>query len=77
MAEKKITFEQAIGRLEDIVRALEKGDGTLDEAMKLFEEGSKLAGRCSSMLDNAEQKVTQLISAASEKEIPFEMSEDK
>lgn len=77
MAEKKITFEQAIGRLEEIVRALEKGDGTLDEAMKLFEEGSKLAERCSAMLDKAEQKVTQLISATSEKEIPFEMSEEK
>ena len=75
MAEKKMTFEQAIGRLEEIVRTLEKGDGTLDEAMKLFEEGSKLAERCSGMLDKAEQKVTRLVSGSDGKEIPFEVGE--
>ncbi len=72
MAEKKLTFEQAMGRLEEIVKELEAGDGSLDEAMKLFEEGSKLADRCSSMLDKAEQKVTRLLSTDSGEEVPFE-----
>lgn len=75
MAEKKITFEQAIGRLEEIVKALESSDGTLDETMKLFEEGSKLAERCSAMLDQAEQKVTRLVSANSGEEVPFDAGE--
>lgn len=72
MAEKKLTFEQSMGRLEEIVKELEAGDGSLDEAMKLFEEGSRLADRCSSMLDKAEQKVARLLSADSDEEVPFE-----
>lgn len=75
MAEKKLTFEQAIGRLEEIVNALEGGDASLEDAMKLFEEGSKLAKRCTDMLDKAEQKVTKLISSDSDIEIPFETGE--
>ena len=75
MAEKKVTFEQAMCRLEEIVKALEYGDTSLEESMKLFEEGGKLAKRCSDMLDKAEQKVTRLISAESDTEVPFEMGE--
>jgi len=60
MAEKKMTFEKALERLEEIVSKLETGDAPLDESLKLFEEGAKLASQCSSMLDRAEQKVTLL-----------------
>ncbi len=60
MAEKKLTFEQAMARLEEIVRRLEAGESPLDESMALFEEGAKLAAQCSAMLDKAEQKVTKL-----------------
>ena len=74
MAEKKLSFEQAMASLEKIVKQLEAGEGSLDEAMRLFEEGSKLAGECTSMLDTAEQKVTRLISADS-REVPFETEE--
>jgi exodeoxyribonuclease VII small subunit len=70
-----MTFEQAIGRLDEIVKALESGEGSLDQAMKLFEEGSKLADSCSAMLDEAEQKVTKLISADSGEEVPFEVED--
>lgn len=72
MAEKKLSFEQAMARLEVIVKKLETGEGSLDEAIALFEEGSKLAGKCSDMLDKAEQKVTRLISMDSGEEVPFE-----
>ncbi len=71
MAGKKLSFEQAMDRLEEIVRTLESGEGTLDESMALFEEGSRLAAQCSGMLDKAEQKVTQL-AGDGETEIPFE-----
>lgn len=60
MAEKKLTFEKALARLEEIVSLLETGDAPLDESLKLFEEGAKLTAQCSAMLDKAEQKVTLL-----------------
>lgn len=72
-AKKQLTFEQAMERLEVIVRQLESGEGSLDEAMALFEEGSKLAGTCSQLLDKAEQKVTRLLSVdGGQEEVPFE-----
>ena len=60
MAEKKMTFEKALERLEEIVAKLESGEAPLDESLKLFEEGAKLTAQCSAMLDKAEQKVTLL-----------------
>ena len=60
MAEKKVTFEQGLERLEEIVSKLERGEVTLDESLKLFDEGSKLVAQCSTMLDKAEQKVIRL-----------------
>lgn len=60
MAEKKLTFEQAMGRLEEIVSQLETGDHALDTSLSLYKEGAKLMKQCTSMLDKAEQKVTKL-----------------
>ena len=40
MAEKKVTFEQAMARLEEIVKQLEQGDAPLEDALALFEEGT-------------------------------------
>ena len=57
---KKLSFEQAMARLDEIVTTLERGDAPLEEAMKLFEEGSKLMRECTALLDAAEQKVTLL-----------------
>ena len=54
---KEETFESAIARLEEIVRALDGGDAPLDESLALFEEGVKLVKLCSGKLDAAEQKV--------------------
>ena len=53
MAEKKLTFEQAAARLEEIVRRLEQGDAPLEESMALFEEGTALMKKCTAMLDKA------------------------
>ena len=60
MAEKKLTFEQAMGRLEEIVAQLEAGDHALENSLSLYEEGAKLMKQCTTMLDKAEQKVMKL-----------------
>ena len=60
MAEKKLSFEQSLGRIDEIVKALENGDVPLDESMKLFEEGTALLRKCGGMLDAAEQQVVKL-----------------
>lgn len=61
MAEKKkMTFEKALARLEEIVRAMESGDAMLDKSLALFEEGVGLVKYCQTALDEAEQKVKLL-----------------
>ena len=70
MAVKKPSFEQAMGRLEEIVGLLERGECGLDQSPKLCEEGAKLAGQCEDLLDKAEQKVSLLLSGG--EEVPFE-----
>ena len=57
---KKLTFEQSMARLEEIVSQLERGDAPLEQAMALFEEGAGLLRECTRQLDEAEQKVTLL-----------------
>lgn len=56
----KMTYEEAISRLEEIVELLEKNEVTLDESMKLFEEGTKLTAFCSDKLKDAQQRITEL-----------------
>ena len=73
MAEKKLGFEQALARLDEIVRHLEKGDLPLSESLTLFEEGTSLLNTCSKMLDEAEQKVVKIRKGADRQpeELPF------
>lgn len=59
MAEKK--FEISLNRLEEIVSELEKGDLPLEQSLKLFEEGVKLARICNTRLQDAERKVEILL----------------
>ncbi len=63
---EQISFEQAVARLEEILKKLETGEAPLSESLSLFEEGVRLSGYCSSLLDGAEQRVTQLISKGGE-----------
>ena len=74
MAAEKLSFEQALGRLDEIVRHLEKGDLPLSESLSLFEEGTGLLSAASKMLDEAEQKVVKLRKGADRQpeELPFE-----
>ncbi len=59
--EMKISFEQSIKELEDIVKQLEKGELSLEESIDFFQKGVELSKLCSKMLDEAEQKVSILI----------------
>ena len=61
MASKSVKFEEAMGRLDEIVEALERGNVSLEESIKLFEEGTKLSGQCVKLLDEAERKVVKLL----------------
>lgn len=58
------TFESSMQRLEQIVRALERGDAPLEESLKLFQEGTELVRRCQALLDNAELQVKKVMTAA-------------
>ena len=78
MSAKKVTFEQQLVRLEEIVAALEKGDAPLADSLALFEEGTKLIAACSKQLDQAEQQVVKLMKGTdgAPVELPFETEED-
>lgn len=59
----KLTFEEAMRRLEEIVKALESGDAPLERSLALFEEGTALIKTCNTHLNDAEQKVLKLVKA--------------
>ncbi len=58
---ENILFEDAIARLEQIVRMLDSGNVPLDKSLELYEEGVKLVKICNSRLENAEQKIKILV----------------
>lgn len=58
----EIKFEDALKRLEEIVRMLESGQSPLDQSLELYEEAVALVKVCNARLDAAEQKVTMLTS---------------
>ena len=74
MARKKLSFEESMKRLEEIVTHLEKGDIPLQESIAYFEEGTRLLSDCRTMLDEAEQLVVKLRkgSDGEPEELPFE-----
>ena len=55
-------FEKKLNRLEEIVQKMEKGELSLDDSLKLFEEGVKLSRDCHGQLTNAEAQVKKLVS---------------
>jgi exodeoxyribonuclease VII small subunit len=71
---KKPDFERSLARLEEVVRKLESPQLSLDEAMKLFEEGVELSRECQKQLEEAEGKVEILLKKADGKLVaqPFE-----
>ena len=61
MNQQNQTFENQLHRLEQIVRAMEKGDVPLEESLKLFREGTELVRSCGKLLDEAEMQVKMIL----------------
>ena len=64
MSQKKPTFEENMHRLEQIVRAMERGDVPLEVSLKLFREGTALVESCGKLLDEAQLQVKKIATAA-------------
>ena len=63
MSEKIPTFEENMQRLEQIVRAMERGEVALEESLKLFQEGTELVRTCGKLLDEAQLQVKKITTA--------------
>ena len=72
MNTKNKTFEENMQRLEEIVRAMERGDVPLEESLKLVQEGTRLVESCGKLLDDAElqvKKITAVTDGAPQEEV--------
>lgn len=74
MAEKN--FEKSIKELEEIVEKLESSDISLEDSLKLFEQGVTLTKSCQKMLDEAEKKVTVLMASENGELVDFVNGEE-
>ena len=63
MEKQNKSFESNMQRLEQIVRAMERGDVALEESLKLFQEGTELVRSCNELLDNAQMQVKMIMTA--------------
>lgn len=63
MNQQNKTFEESMQRLEQIVRAMERGDVALEESLKLFQEGTELVRNCEKLLEDAELQVKMILTA--------------
>ena len=77
MNQNNMTFEQSMQRLEQIVRAMERGDVALEESLKLFQEGTELVRNCNQLLDDAQLQVKKILAGPGgtpvEEEFPHEL----
>ncbi len=67
------TFEESLGALEEVVERLERGDLTLEESVRLFEQGLHLSNACKTELDRAEGKIQLLVDQGNGKMATTEM----
>ena len=67
--EPKRTFESALSDLESHVRKLDSGDLALEDSLATFEAGVRLVRECSELLDDAEQRVSELTETPAEEEV--------
>lgn len=63
MNQENQTFEASMARLEQIVRAMERGDVALEESLKLFQEGTELVRNCQKLLDDAQLQIKKITTA--------------
>ena len=64
MNKESKTFEENLQRLEQIVRAMERGEAPLEESLKLFQEGTELVRVCGKLLDDAQLQVNKVLTSA-------------
>ena len=76
MSEKSKSFEQSIERLDAIVKSLEQGNVPLEQALKLFQEGTGLVRSCDEMLSKAELEVVKLMKGADVAPVETEYTRD-
>jgi exodeoxyribonuclease VII small subunit len=69
VAKKKMTFEEAMKRLEEIVRELEDGQLPLEKSLELFSEGINISKFCQASLEDAEQRIMVLTAEGELKEL--------
>jgi exodeoxyribonuclease VII small subunit len=60
----QLSFEDALKRLEEIVRTLEKGDAPLDQSIELYQEGDRLRRHCEARLKDAQARIEQIACGA-------------
>lgn len=70
------SFEEKMMRLEQIVRAMERGDVSLEESLKLFEEGTMLARSCGELLDKAQMQVKLVTTAPNGDPVEEDLNHD-
>ena len=72
----ELTFEQALGRLEEIVEDLEDGQMPLEDSLKRFEEGMQLRSLCMEKLQEAETRIEQVLAESAEEPSSESAEED-
>ena len=76
MDKQNKSFESNMQRLEQIVRAMERGDVALEESLKLFQEGTELVRSCNELLENAQLQVKMIMTAADGSPVEEEFPHD-
>lgn len=67
--EKSVKFEEALQRLEEIVKLMESGEADLDQMLQLFEEGQTLSKQCAAKLNEVEQKIEKITGVDADGEV--------
>lgn len=76
MAKEKMSFEASMERLEQIVRAMERGDVPLEQSLALFQEGTELVKTCQKLLDEARLQVEKVMRGADDAPVMEEFADE-
>ena len=76
MKKENLSFEESMQRLEQIIRAMERGEVPLEESLKLFQEGTQLVASCEKLLDNAQLQVKMVLTAPDGSPVLEDLADD-
>ena len=76
MSKEKMSFEASMERLEQIVRAMERGDVPLEQSLALFQEGTELVNNCQKLLDSARIQVQKVMQGSCEEPLLEEFTDE-